>query len=139
MEWFELYLSDKDDKHYTRPYRIYIDRRCSINDTEIYFMDKLGSILSIPFQLKSKSSINVDRETYKQQKYYNGRTSLDLKTGGDTISNISSKKVYELNSNWMNDPQVDLFEVMMESPYTYIKLDKITRFETQVYLDEKNG
>ena len=44
-------------------------------------------------------------------------------TGGDIINHISSKKTYTLNTNWMNDSQMRLFEIMMESPYTWISFE----------------
>lgn len=125
MTYADFKLSNNSEVFYSKNYRLYIDNRCLINETEIYFMDKLGSILSIPFQLKQSESIDVERETFNQQKYYDNRTGLDLTNGGDTIHHMSSKKTYTLNTNWMNDRQMELFEIMMESPYTWIKLDNI--------------
>lgn len=104
-------------------YTFYFDRRCKINNIHIYFMDKLGSILSIPFQLKENQSISIQRESSKIYSDYSSRTSLDLTQGGETINYISSKKTYSLNTNWMNDRQMELFKIMMESPYTWLDFD----------------
>jgi hypothetical protein len=124
-EWVEFELATSGGTSYTTTYRLYIDNRCEINNTSILFMDKLGSVLSIPFQLKQNESIEVERETFNQQKYYDNRIALDLTNGGDTIYSMSSKKTYVLNTNWMNDRQMELFKIMMESPYIYIKLNNI--------------
>ena len=118
-EYVDFYLVIKQTQK-TKTYRLYNDKRCKINDISIYFMDKLGSILSIPFQLRENQSISIERESSKISKSYNNRSTLDLLTGGDIVNHISSKKTYTLNTNWMNDRQMELFEIMMESPYTWI-------------------
>lgn len=122
-EWVKFLLMDEDYKYNSDTYTIFFDRRCSINDVYIYFTDKLGSILSIPFQLRVNESITVDRSVSKVSKDFSNRLSLDLLSGGDTINHISSKKIYELNTNWMNDSQMELFEIMMESPNTWISIN----------------
>ena len=98
-----------------------------LNDISIYFMDKLGSILSIPFQLRENQSLTIEREVSKISRGFENRMNLDLNQGGDTINHISSKKVYTLNTNWMNDRQMELFEIMMESPYTWLYIDGKTQ------------
>lgn len=120
-----FHISDEENSSYTKTYKVTWDRRCAIENNYVYFMDKLGSILSIPFTLRSKESIDVERDTFNRQKYYNNRGGLDLKEGGDTINHISSKKVYELATDWMNDEQMELFEIMMESPHTWFELDGV--------------
>lgn len=125
MTSVDFFISNDSDDPYTHTYNIKWDRRCAIENNYVYFMDKLGSILSIPFTLRSKESIDVERDTFNKQKYYNNRSSLDLKEGGDEITHISSKKVYELSTDWMNDEQMELFEIMMESPSTWFKLDGV--------------
>jgi hypothetical protein len=123
---FSLALRHSSDiQPITKWYNFYIDERCQIENTEIYFTDKLGSILSIPFSLRQNESIDVEREVFNQQKSFSDRVNLSLTEGGETIHNISSKKTYTLNGNWMNDSQMLLFEIMMESPYTWVKLDGI--------------
>ena len=125
MTSVDFYIANEGDDAYTNTYKVTWDRRCAIENNYVYFMDKLGSILSIPFTLRSKESIDVERDTFNRQKYYNNRGGLDLKEGGDTINHISSKKVYELATDWMNDEQMELFEIMMESPSTWFELDGV--------------
>ena len=127
-EWVSFYLeSDSSSEQISRFYRFDFDRRCKINDIHIYFMDKLGSVLSIPFQLRENQSLTIEREVSKISKDYNNRSNIDLKSGGDIINHISSKKSYTLNTNWMNDSQMRLFEIMMESPYTWLSIDGETQ------------
>ena len=127
-EWVSFYLeSDSSSEQISRFYRFDFDRRCKINDIHIYFMDKLGSVLSIPFQLRENQSLTIEREVNKISKDYNNRSNIDLKSGGDIINHISSKKSYTLNTNWMNDSQMRLFEIMMESPYTWLYIDGKTQ------------
>ena len=127
-EWVSFYLElDSSGEQISRFYRFDFDRRCKINDIHIYFMDKLGSILSIPFQLRENQSLTVEREVSKISRGFEDRVNLDLNQGGDTINHISSKRVYTLNTNWMNDRQMELFEIMMESPYTWLSIDGETQ------------
>lgn len=127
-EWVRFYLEeDESGDQLTESTTIYFDRRCKINNIHIYFMDKLGSILSIPFQLRDNQSISIERDVNKIYNNYQYRESIDLTQGGDTINYISSKKVYGLNTNWMNDKQMKLFEIMMESPYTWISMDGVNQ------------
>lgn len=127
-EWVKFYIVDYYTyRRLSGDYAFYFDRRCKINNIHIYFMDKLGSILSIPFQLRENQSISIERESSKVYSDYSSRTSLDLTQGGDTINHITSKKTYSLNTNWMNDRQMELFEIMMESPYTWLSIDGDTQ------------
>lgn len=123
LSWVKFQILNTDLNLISEKYVIWFDRRCMINETEVFFMDKLGSILSIPFQLKDAESIEVERDTFNQSIIYTDRQSLDLTNGGDTIHHIKSSKTYTFNTNWMNDRQMELFEIMMESPYTWIYMN----------------
>ena len=51
----------------SKKYRIYLDKRCAINDYEIAFQDRMGSIASFNFQLRAKETGTITRTQYKQQ------------------------------------------------------------------------
>ena len=52
-------------------------------------------------------------------------TTLQLRDAGKTIYNVDLTTELELNTNWMNDEMSVLFEELITSPYTYIKVDGI--------------
>lgn len=124
IEWYEFYLNANGKA--SRTYRVYIDNRCTIENYQILFMDRMGSIVNYSFQLRSKEMINVTRDSYKQQyDVYESATSYDNDNskGGTTIVNVNVQKEYELNTNWMNDEMSVYFEELITSPFTWILID----------------
>lgn len=112
----------------TDTYTIYIDNRCKIEDYEIAFMDRMGSILSYSFPLRSKETGSVVKEQYKQQLNYNETAATytniyNTWDRGMTINSVNVNKDLELNTNWMNDGMSQLFEELITSPYTWVKID----------------
>jgi len=127
-EWYEFHTFNGTDITRTptsKTYRVYIDRRCKIEDYEIVFLDRLGSLLSYAFPLRSTETGQITRDSYKQKL---GQLTIDefsYKTydKGETIYNIDVTKKITLNTDWMNDVMSVLFEELLTSPATYIKID----------------
>jgi hypothetical protein len=105
----------------SKTYRFWRDQRCPIEEIQISFLDKMGSIISIPFTLRMTENHKVTREEFKQAIQYPSNTSLDLKQRGSTISNVNVEKTFDLNTNWMNDAQMALFADLIESPVQWVK------------------
>jgi len=109
-------------------YKIYIDNRCKIEDYEIAFMDRMGSILSYSFPLRSKETGSIIKEQYKKQVSYNETNTsysniYNSWDRGMTTNAVNVNKDLELNTNWMNDGMSLLFEELLTSPYTWIKIE----------------
>lgn len=128
---FQLYDTITDTE-ISLEYRLYVDKRCKIEDYEILFMDREGSLLSYAFQLRAKEKGKVERDMYnKYIDIFSGpsltpqltNTTLQLRDAGKTIYNVDLTTELELNTNWMNDEMSVLFEELLTSPYTYIKVD----------------
>jgi hypothetical protein len=131
-EWYEFQLWDSTNA-ISLNYRFYIDKRCKIEDYEILFMDRHGSLLSFAFPLRAKEKGQIQRDMYnKYIDIFSGtsltpeitNTTLDLKDAGKTIYNVDLTKEIELNTNWMTDKMSVLFEELLTSPYTWIKKDE---------------
>lgn len=131
-EWIIFHLTDSISlQKLTNNYKIYIDRRCKIEDVEIIYMDRMGSLLSQSFQLRMSKNIDIDKKTFNQNLEYivggelnlDRYDNLDLSKGGESISNINIKTTYELNTNWMSEENSLLFDELMTSPYKWIKLN----------------
>lgn len=133
-EWiqFELREDLAPGNRISLYYRLFIDRRCRIEDYEILFMDRLGSLLSFAFPLRAQEKGKVERDMYNKYidpfagpsvtpEYSN--STLRLKDAGKTIYNVDVTKELELNTDWMTDFMSVLFEDLLTSPYTYIKVD----------------
>jgi hypothetical protein len=133
FKYVTFYLLDStDDVPISLQYRLYVDNRCTIEDYEILFMDRLGSVLSFAFQLRAKETGKVERDMYnKYIDFFSGssatpeytNTTLQLRDAGKTIYNVDLTEELELNTNWMNDEMSVLFDELITSPYTWIKID----------------
>lgn len=110
----------------SKKYRINVDQRCKISDKEILFKDRMGSWLSYAFQLKDKETGTIERQNYNK---YLGAVDVvngweyQLKDAGQTNYSVNVTKEFELNTNWMNDEMSVLFEQLLSSPTTFIKMD----------------
>lgn len=125
----------------TREYTVTLDKRCKIQDYEILFMDRLGSLISYSFPLRSKEMSTVDKDVFKQRfDIQMDETKYDYKTydRGSTITNVRLTEKFELNTNFMNDVMSVYFKQLETSPYTWIKIQgeyypcilEISDFET---------
>lgn len=130
-EYIDFKVFDSDfNETFSLPYRIYVDRRCRIEDYQILFLDRLGSLLSFAFQLRTNEKGTVERETFKQHVDYVlgttgdiGYDNVDLAAQGTTTYHVGLYKEFELNTNWMTDAMSVLFEELVTSPNTWIKID----------------
>jgi len=121
--YYDFWLQSAASSQLTKKRRVYLDKRCKISDYEILFMDRMGSFLSYAFQLRSKETGNVQRESYNQflgDISTNG-WSYDTTDAGGTIYSVNFDKDLELNTNWMNDDMSIFFEQILTSPVTLLK------------------
>ena len=119
IDWYDIFLINVNGNiQLSKKYRIYLDKRCQINDYEIAFQDRMGSIASFNFQLRSKETGTINRTQYKQQL----PTTYNTYDRGTTNIFIGFDKNYELNTNWMTDEMSVYFEELLTSPYQWIKI-----------------
>ena len=127
-KYFDVYYRNSVGTKHSASYRVYIDSRCKINDYEICFLDRLGSIGSFAFQLRDKLTGTVTKEVYNQdvEGYVTGSQwryrSIEQ---GMRIINPSIEEVYTLNTNWMDEGMANYFTELVSSPYTWIKIDDV--------------
>jgi hypothetical protein len=105
--------------------RLYIDRECPINETQILFLDRSGSWSSYSFPLRQVESGAVTREAYRKElgNLKNGAYTYTTLDTGMTNWFISDTKSYTLNTNWMSDEMSVYFQELITSPQTYVKFD----------------
>lgn len=115
-EWYDVYLVNYvTNLPSSQKYRIYLDRRCAINDTQIMFMDRKGSYNSFSFQLKQKERFTVKRESYSQY-----ISSYSTSSKGDTIYYSESEKSLDLKTNFMSEAMNLYYEELITSRNTYV-------------------
>ena len=102
------------------------DNRCTINDDQLIYLDRMGSWQSFAFQLKTYEKGQVIREQYNQ--HIDGQVvsgewvGVPLQTGYRTY-NTNVTKTFDLNTNWMNENDGKRFQELLTSPQVYYYTD----------------
>ena len=102
------------------------DNRCTINDDQLIYLDRMGSWQSFAFQLKTYEKGQVTREQYNQ--HIDGQVvsgewvGVPLQTGFRTY-NTNVTKTFDLNTNWMNENDGKRFQELLTSPQVYYYAD----------------
>lgn len=128
-KYIEFWAGNNAGDILSKVYRIDIDRRCKIEDAELLFMDRLGSFLSFPFSLRNYESTSISRESHLSE--LGGldegaeKWSYQSTDAGAITDYITATKTIELNSNWLNESMRRMFELLVTSPVTFIKLEGI--------------
>ena len=105
-------------------YRVDIDRRESIEEVDIVFLDRMGSMSSFAFQLKNYERGEVQRDEYNkdvQGFVTGGQWKYDTHEFGYNTYQVNATKTLELNTNWMTDEMARYFEELITSPQCFMK------------------
>lgn len=101
-----------------------ITDKCSkYENIKLFFLDRLGSYIPLNFDRVSKTNVTNERSNYKQN--YGNYDSVANTWGytsyarGTTTYDISSKKSITCISDWLTDEQVQLVQILLNSPEVY--------------------
>jgi hypothetical protein len=126
---YSFWITDVGSEQMSAKYKMQIDRRCAINDTEMIFLDRKGSLASFAFQARNKVQTQVERNGYTSRL---GGVDTDLEKwtyntidGGDMVSAVSLNEEITLNTYWMTDEQSVYFNELVSSPYTLLKWEGV--------------
>ena len=123
-EWYDVYYYTVSAK--SASYRFYIDRRCNINDYQIAFLDRMGSINSFAFQLRDRLTGKVTKDTYNQNiegSVVSNEWTYNTQAQGLKNINNRIEETFELNTNWMDETDASYFTELVSSPQTWIKIN----------------
>jgi hypothetical protein len=112
----------------SKTYRIWIDRRCKIEDYEIIFKDRLGSWGSFAFQLRAYERGEVTNETYNRDVsgiVLGNKWTYTNVARGAAVINPQEMRTLELNTNYMNEDAAAYFNELVTSPQTFIKISGV--------------
>ena len=128
VTYYEFWYSSSSGTQYSQKYRINIDRRCKINDYEIVFLDRMGSIGSFAFQLKDKLTGNVTKEVFN--KHIEGYVSSQewLYTSderGMSVINPTIDETFDLNTDWITEEDARYFTELVSTPQAWIKINGV--------------
>lgn len=115
--WYEVYYYDVSQK--SQKYRININQDCEIESYSLLFVDKLGSIISLPFTLRANESVDVKRQTYNKDLegfVTGGMWKNKVNEGVITQVNSSQSKRLQLNSPYVSDEMSELYYQLFTAP-----------------------
>jgi hypothetical protein len=111
-----------DNGFLSQPYYFTYDNRCTINEQQLYYLDRMGSFQSFAFQLRTYEKGQITREVYNQ--HIDGQVSaaqwvgVNLQKGFRTY-NTNVTKTFDLNTNWMDQIDANRFQELLTSPQVY--------------------
>jgi len=104
------------------PYYFTYDNRCTINDQQLIYLDRMGSWQAFSFQLRTYEKGQITREQYNQ--HIDGQVigsqwvGVNLQKGSRTY-NTNVTKTFDLNTNWMGQYDAKRFQELLTSPQVY--------------------
>jgi len=126
-EWYEVYSRNPIGNQTSERIRIYIDRRCPINETQLLFMDRAGSWSSFGFTLRTLESGTLDKENYRKEfgdvNLATNKWEYSASDSGLTTFHSRWEKRWTLNTDWMSDSMSLYFEELLTSPEVYVQFD----------------
>jgi len=104
------------------PYYFTYDNRCTINDQQLIYLDRMGSWQAFSFQLRTYEKGQITREQYNQHidgQILNSQwVGVNLQKGFRTY-NTNVTKTFDLNTNWMGQYDAKRFQELLTSPQVY--------------------
>ena len=119
-DYYVLIYNDTDLN--AEPYYFTYDDRCTINNQQLIYLDRMGSWQSFAFQLRTYEKGQITREQYNQ--YIDGQVvstewvGVNLQKGFRTY-NTNVTKTFDLNTNWMGQDDATRFQELLTSPQVY--------------------
>lgn len=132
VEWYEVYgvnNAASPSVPSTNPKRIEIDRRCSINQHQLLFLDRAGSWSSFSFSLRARESQATTRTTFrKEYGDQNGGPTANVwgyRTwdAGETTFWVEQATSWQLNSDFLSNEMSSYFRELVSSPEVYLLLE----------------
>jgi hypothetical protein len=124
VEWYDVYYLTALGIGSLK-YRVNLDRRTTISEYHMLFLDRMGSYSSFAFQLKSYERGEITREIFNRDVvgYIQGASwNYHTEDMGFMQSNVNVSKSFDLNTNWMEESAGQYFEELLTSPQTFVKI-----------------
>ena len=112
----------------TETFDINVDHSCQDNETQIIFLDRMGSWSSFAFPLKVQQRLDNEKLGYRTNVGFvnDGAWTYNLYDAEAKTYHSNVKKQYNLTTHWLNDEMDIYFEELISSPVTYVKLKDST-------------
>jgi hypothetical protein len=153
VEWYDVYLLARfqliDLARVTEKKRFYINNKCfSYPNVELYFIDRLGSVIPANFQLKSIKSITSSKNQFTKNiggLVNNTWTYDSIDAGNTTIGHVETEQLFA-ETDFLTESEMNFLRELKTSPRVYIKengklwpvIVNDTEFEITRKMNKKN-
>jgi len=141
VDWYDVYYFTATGVGSLK-YRINLDRRTTISEYHMLFLDRMGSYSSFAFQLKSYERGEITREIFNRDVagYIQGASwNYHTEDMGFMQSNVNVSKSFDLNTNWMEESAGQYFEELLTSPQTFVKIVQYNTTEGGIPIIGEDG
>jgi hypothetical protein len=139
-QYYDVYATSAGTQS-TQSKRVYIDRRCPINETQILFMDRAGSWSSFAFTLRQRENITVARQEFRKELGDLGGGGVPNQWGyqtsdaGLTNFDVDFNTQYSLSTDFMSEGMNRYFAECVTSPEAYIRFDTTSNWRRIIITD----
>ena len=123
--WYEVDIRDEVGAELTRLYHFDIDRRCSISDVVMCWVDRCGATPSIAFAGRQYERLQAVNSTYLGQlgRFEGGKYTFDLTDRGETMLSASESEVFTLNTLPLNEAMRNYVLTAINSPMVSLRIN----------------
>jgi hypothetical protein len=109
----------------------YLQDECRYDRRRLYFVNKYGSFEGFNFTLKSTERRDIERKTYKKDKYpiFSGGFSRKMYDQAQVINYVATQDYIRLTSDFISEDQNTWLKQLIESPEIYMQFTTDTGTE----------
>lgn len=123
--YYDFWAHSDSGEQMSKKIRVWLDRKCGIEDYEILFLDRKGSFASFSFPLRAETNQKGKRTSFNQQigDLYGGKWTYSNSDNGMVTSNVSVSEDITLRTGYITPEMAIYFSELIFSPVTYVKID----------------
>ena len=139
--YYDVYAVNAAGVQQTIAKRIYIDRRCPINETQILFMDRAGSWSSFGLTLRQRENLKITRQDFRKELGDLGGGGVSNQWGyatsdaGITNFEVDFETTYTLSTDYMSESMITYFAECVTSPEAYIRFTPTSNWRRAIITD----
>lgn len=122
-DYYSIHLFDTTGGTSSETINFNVDRTTSrYSNVEIYFIDRLGSLIPKNFELQNAQSIKVERSEYQTLAggLMDGKWNFKSTDRGRHVNNTTVVKQVELNAAFITEAESNYLQELISSPEVYI-------------------